>query len=480
MSATAPTRASAPLTPDFPSVFARYRAVFRIAWRAAMGYCLEAWQEDLLARITEINPATGRLRWRQYLISLGRQNGKTEIAAALGLLFMLWLAAPYVVGIASSAEQARLVYDRAMRVIRSNPALRERFDALTETRGIRAKDGGRWELKASKSAALQGLPISLAVVDEVHLVKPALWGDLVNGLGGRPDSLVAGITTAGDDSSTLLKRLYGEAEKGTIGFAIWEAPESHVPDDDVTLGEYLTAANPAIASGRVDLATVIQDCRTMPDPDVLRFRLNRFVASQDTFMPVTRWAASSWADDGAAGDGAPRAEEFPQLPSHRIVFTIDRTPEWSYATVTATARADDGTLYTQVAASIVRPDLARLERVCLALDAQTPGATYAMDGYGLKELAEMLRRDGLNTQVLRQADVISASSFAYAAIVRGRVRHPGDPLLTAQLPRTARKNIGNAFRIVRQDSGSDIDAVMATVLGLYCAETLPDVGVQVF
>ena len=87
-----PTRYSVPQNVDSEgrcaSLFGRYRDVFRIAWHESMGYCLEAWQEDLLEAITELTPLGG-LRYRQVLVSLGRQNGKTEIAAALGLLWML-------------------------------------------------------------------------------------------------------------------------------------------------------------------------------------------------------------------------------------------------------------------------------------------------------------------------------------------------------------------------------------------------------
>ena len=195
-----PARCTGPLGEDFPSALDPLLPVLEIAWRQAFGYDLEHWQIELLRAILEVFPEghkrAGQLRFRQVIVSLGRQNGKTEIAAALGLWQLLRKAGALVIGIASSAEQARLVYDRAMKVISRNPALAKRFDALTDTRGIRAKDGGKYEIKAAKSAALQGLPIDLGIVDEVHLLKGALWNDLINGTGGRPDCLVVGITTS--------------------------------------------------------------------------------------------------------------------------------------------------------------------------------------------------------------------------------------------------------------------------------------------
>lgn len=465
-----PTRYSLPLAPDFPSVFARYRAVFRIAWQHARGYQLEGWQEQLLEHITEINPATGHLRYRQVIVSLARQSGKTEIAAALGLLFLLWKTAPYVVGIASSAEQARLVYDRTMRVIMANPSLAVMFDRLTDTRGIRAKDGGRYEIKASKSAALQGIPVDGALADEVHLLKMALWTDLVNGTGGRPDCLVAGITTAGDDDSELLLHLYGLAETDaagtTFGHFIWEAPEARVPEDDETLGGYLMAASPALAAGRVDLATVIADVRSMPEPDVIRYRLNRFVSRSSSFIGAGAWAAAAWGE----GEG---------FPAGRPVFGIDRTPEWEHAAIVAAVRVGD-TIWTEVVASIPRPTVERLTTACVKLMRHSP-VTFVMDGYQLRDLGVELKKRHIPVRVETQGGLMNASAVLYSKLAQDRLKHRGDPLLSVQLPRAVRKNVGEGFRISRADSSTEIDAVISTALAVFAAEVeQADTAPQIF
>jgi len=463
-SAWPPTRYSPPLTSGggFPSLFDKYRDAFRIAWHNAFGYVLEEWQESLLAAITELRP-DGHLRFRQVLVSLGRQNGKTEIAAALGLLYLLWKADALVVGIASSADQARLVYDRAMRVISRNPALSKRFDRLTDTRGLSTKAGGSWVLKAAKSAALQGLPIGLGVVDEVHLVKPELWADLLNGTGDRIDCLVVGITTAGDDSSELLKRLY-EVDAETFGQFIWEAPEATVPEDDETLGQYLLAANPALASGRRDLAIAVADCRTMPPRDVIRYRLNRFLAgSVDAFIALELWQPLA----GVVAHETP------------VVLTVDRTPDWSAATITATSTRADGTSLTEVVSSLVKPSLADLVDECVRLSKFGPRA-YVVDGYSLKALGKELKLRGLPVLIASLGEVTAASAMFYAKVAGGKLTHAGDSLLTKQLPLTRRKNVGENFRISRADSASEIDAVMATALGVYFAETMPEDTVQLF
>src|SRR5690606_33988133 len=91
-----PQRWTAPLSPDFPSAFDSYRDLFRIVWFVAFAYTLEVWQETLLRHVFELFPEghkrAGQLRWRQVIVSLGRQNGKTEIACAVALIVLLMKA----------------------------------------------------------------------------------------------------------------------------------------------------------------------------------------------------------------------------------------------------------------------------------------------------------------------------------------------------------------------------------------------------
>lgn len=424
------------------------------------------------------HPRVGQLRYRSVVVSLARQSGKTELAAALGLIGLLRAPNQLVIGIASSAEQARIVYKRTMHAIAANPSLAKRFQALTETRGIRSKDGGVYELKAAKGAALQGLPVDLGVVDEVHLLKPDLWNALINGLGGRPNGLVVGITTAGSEDSELLADLYvsgrkaadGDPKLERFGFFLWEAPETRVPEDDETLLDWLAAASPALACGRLDGENILADVRTMPPGDIIRYRLNRFTESTEAFLPLSLWGACQ-RDFGA---------EFPKHKTRRPVFAIDRSPDWGYATITANIQDDGGIVHTEIVASFVRPTLEQLVAVCTSLYRWSP-STFVMENFALKELAAELTKRGLPAVTLSNAEVFSASSMFYARVLQKRIRHAGDPLLSVQMPRTVRKQVGEGFRISRKDSSIEIDAAIATVIGAYWAtRSASDTVMQLF
>ena len=478
-----PTRFTPPLSPDFPSDADWLLPILDVAWRTADNpdFALEPWQRELLRhtleRYPDGHPRAGELRFRQVVISMGRQNGKSTLAACYGLWGLLRAPGQLVIGIASSADQARIVYDRTMHVIRSNKSLAALFDRLTDTRGIKSKDGGKYEIKASQSlGALQGLSISLGICDELHILRSSAWYDLVNGTGGRANGLVVGITTAGDDHSELLKALYETGEKAVAGdeslerygFYVWEAPEAFVPESDVDLADALKAANPSIESGRVDLENVLGDIKAMPEPDVIRYRLNRFVQSTNSFINAASWSKCE----------RPFAAVFPR-DAGRVVFAVDQTPDQGYASIVVAMKDEDGVTHTEVVASLVKPNLSQLVQLVQSLTRHSPSAII-VDGWGMRDLGKELQRRGVPVVITNMGDVLNASAIFYSKIMRQKISHAGDPLLSVQLPRTVRKNVGDRFRISRQDSSVEIDAVIATMLAVWGAETRLETSLQVF
>lgn len=468
-----PSRWTAPLSSEFPSAFDGFEELFQLVWRNFAGYELDDTQIILIRSVLELfppgHPRAGQLRFLMVVISLARQNGKTEIAAALGLWALLVKKAATVIGIASSAEQARLVYDRTMAAIRGTPRLARMFRKLTETRGIRSLTGGKYEMKAARSATLQGIPIDLGLVDELHILAQALWNDLVNGTGGRPNCIVVGITTAGDDDSTLLLNLYelGDAaiakgDEARMGFFVWEAPEARVPDDDETLGRYLAAASPGIASGRIDLENRIAMVRGMPEADAIRYQLNRFMSGKGRLFSLGMWAACRTADPFPTGV--------------QPVFVFDRTPDWSYASVHAFAKLEDGTTYCDVVASLVKPTLGDLVSIALRLSRFSP-ITYGMDGYVLRDLGKELERNGMPVSITTQGELVNGAALFFAKLKRGKIRHPGHALMTMQIPTAERKDVTEGFRIKRTISS---DGVIGHVIGVYLAETQHAIPNQIF
>lgn len=476
----APTAYTKPLSDHPVSDGPRLIALVERHWRLPGGarLTLDDWQKAGLCHILERYPQDwpvarlrGRLRYRQVVWSMGRQNGKSIIGAVLALYGLVQhVQGPSVVGVATSVEQANVVYDRAKYAVRNDPQLNRALKA-TGTRGIVRRDGaGQYAVKPALEEGLQSVPITLCIADELHLSKVSMWDSIVNGQRAQLDGLLIGITTAGDESSLLLKRLYSQGEKaiaaaGTdpekerFGFFLWEAPEGCSVDND----DDIAAANPAIACGRIDVNTVKSDIRELPEVDQQRYTFNRFVAAVNAWISMAKWR-----DSGTGGIPEDTAG---------VVFSISRTQNWEYASIVATAKVD-GRLHTELVASIVRPNDDYLIAACDHLADASP--CFAMEAKQLGSLAKALKARGYETWALNDTEVMAASAGAYAAIVTGRVSHAGDELLTRQMPIARRRNVGEGWRLSAADSGADIDGVMATIAGLHVADTRPEYGLQLF
>lgn len=408
----------------------------------------------------------GVLRFRQVLLSIGRQNGKSVLGGILALYGLTqMMSGAQVIGLATSVEQANVIYQRVAHTINNTPALLKRFKS-TGTRGIRALDGtASYVCKPAKSDALQGLPVNLALLDEGHLLDQQLYDDLTNGQRAQAVALLVLITTAGDDNSTLLKRLYDDAEghladpSSKVGVFVFEGTAGAALDDV----ESIKAANPAIACGRIPIETVLSDIKGQPAHSVIRYLHNRFVQSSNPFITLDTWQACK-------GSGLTAADKW--------VIGVDVAPGWAYATVTASRKAADNKIETEVMAILNSPSPEQLEAICDRL--HKPGYAYAMDGKSLGKLIEYLKDKGRETHNLAIASgYLRATSLAYALISRGAVRHNNDDVLTEQMPYARTKNVAGGFRLVKDDK-HEIDAVCSTMWSIYIAATRKDKTPQLF
>lgn len=426
---------------------------------------LTDWQKDLIRRVLERYPKdypepskAGRLRYKQVVISMPRKNGKSLLGALFALYGMLLHEpAPEVVSVAASADQARIVYRRLKHQVDSSELLGHFFSKSTEHRGLWTKDEqGIYKVIAANAATAQGLHPSLVIFDELHVAKEDVWTAMALGSATRPDGLTIGITTAGDDTSTLLKHLYergakaidGEEELERFGFFCWEAPKGCKLNDE----ESVRMANPQLASGILSWEAVKNELATMPEVDARRYRLNQFVSSMNSWLPVGLWTQQP--------EGRPDNAE---------VFAIERTAGWEYCSIVAAELKPDGKVATELVASFTNTNIDEITEACIKLAKYNK--PFIMDVTVLNDLAQILKQKGCRTRVTSNKDLISASNNAYRRILRRELIHPRDEIVSLQMQRAVRKNSGESWRIARKDSGTDIDAAIATVLAVWYVET---------
>lgn len=426
---------------------------------------LTEWQKWLIRAVLErypddyFDPAkAGRLRYKQVVISMPRKNGKSLLGALFALYGMLLHEpAPEVVSVAASADQAKIVYRRLKHQVDSSELLGHFFTRSTEHRGLYTKDEqGIYKVVAANAATVQGLHPSLVIFDELHVAKEDVWTAMALGSATRPDGLTIGITTAGDDTSELLKNLYdrgaraveGQEDLERFGFFCWEAPKGCKLDDE----DAVRSANPQLASGILSWEAVKNELATMPEPDARRYRLNQFVSSMNAWIPVGAW------------------QSLPEgRPLNPQVFAIERTSGWEFCSIVTAELQEDGKVATELVASFNNTNIDEVVNACSLLAKY--GKPFIMDGAVMQDLGQALKQKGMRVQITSIKDLIHASNNAYSRIMKKELIHPKDDIVSLQMQRAVRKNSGDSWRIARKDSGTDIDAAIATVLAIWYVET---------
>ena len=471
-----PTRFTAPLSEDFATDGDRLNDLLALCWltpETDKPIELDEWQKWLNRHVFERYPKDhalypGELRYRQVLISMGRQNGKSVLGGGAALDALIFQRGD-VASIASSYDQATIIYNRVKHVIDANPWLAKRFKRTTETRGIGKLDGtGTYKVSPAKEAALQGKPFKRVILDEGHLAKRGIWTAAVKGTSAQDDAMVIMITTAGDENSETLLDLYKSAERAIngapelerFGAFIWEAPKGCKIDDP----DAIRAANPAVECGRVPIDRVLTDIATQPEHEVRRYTLNQFVTgTSSAAIPAEMFIT-------CAGKGI--------SVQKGSVLAVDITKNWEHATIAA-ANNNGELVETELVRSYVTPTEQRLLTDLLALYKANSCRAIALDDRQLHNLARRLKEYGVPVWSLWTKEVSAACSGAFGLFASGKVRHNNDPLLRSQIGNAVSKYTGETWLISRKESAGDIDALLATVFALYVANSsnTPSMGV---
>ncbi len=459
------------------------------------------WQWDqVIAPLFGWRRADGTRRFRRAYVSCAKKNGKSELAAAVGLYLLVADSepSPEVFIAARDRWQAGIVFEMGRRMVAQSPELARHLD-IVESRKVIAYPAafGKLEALSSDAPKTEGVSISGLIFDELHVADRALFDALEHGGAARRQPLTLMVTTAGlHDPAALGFEQYAYA-KGVLDgtrdddaffAAIWEAPADLALDSEPAI----RAANPSLGV-TVQLPEVQAAARAAADipsrrATYERYRLNRWVAPGATWVSLEAWdraaghavpeswdgrtvwggldlasvsdlSALAWVsvcpDDPRAVDVHVRAwlpEDAVARSKHRALFEqwreaglleVTPGPVVDYGRIVAAIEADAQRMHV---AAIAVDRLFQGLHVAQALD--DVGLPVTSVGMGFRSLGPLMRElDGL--------------------IKGGRLHHGGAPVL--------RWCVGNllvttdAAGLTKPDrarSADKIDAVVATLLAL--------------
>ena len=163
-------------------------------------FILEPWEDFIVCNIFCLyRTDTRRRKYKTAHISVARKNGKTTLAAVLGLFALIADGEPAanVIMAANSREQAHLDFDAASAFARQLDPKKKNLKVL-RNEIVFQKNNANLKVISADASTGDGLNPSMVILDELHeAVDSKLFDVLRSGQGFREQPLMLSITTAG-------------------------------------------------------------------------------------------------------------------------------------------------------------------------------------------------------------------------------------------------------------------------------------------
>ncbi len=443
-------RWATPRTPGRESIGPAIGAV-----AARIGLPLMPWQQLVADVGGELDPETGFPAYRDVIVTVPRQSGKTtlvlgwELQRALG-----WGQPQRIIYSAQSGNDARkkLIEDQV-------PILERRKSKLGIARILRGMgneavefvNGSRIGLLASTAESGHGKTVDLGVKDELF----ADYDDrrdqsLVPAMATRPAAQMLTTSTMGTDESLPLNRAVERGrlavelgERSGVAYFEWSAAPDDDPDDPATWWRCMpalgfTITEPVVAHARA----------TLPPGEFSRAFQNVRTKSDDRVLPAAPWNAV--CDDTASPEGQP-------------VFALDVNPERSAAAiVAASAGVAELVEYRNTTGWIVGRAQELSERWSAprwVVDSTGPAASFIPE----------LERAGLDVQAASAKDLVVACGQFYDGVIEQRIRIRRHARFDEAAAGAAKRSSGDAWAWTRKSAAADISPLVAATLALWAA-----------
>ena len=276
----------------------------------------QEWQSDFLGALYgwRVYGHEEIPRYRRGLLEVARGNGKSTLAAAVGLRGVTRKAAPLVIGAATDREAAGIVFGDAARMVRANPRLLEHLKIVDSTKRILRKDNlaGRYLVISSEASRAHGFHPDVVIFDELHTQpNPDLWRVLETSQINLADALMFAITTAGYDRLSICWSVHEQAlracEDRTLAPDLLAAIYAAEDGDDIEDPAVWLKANPNldVSVVRENLKAEVEKAKRDPAymNTFMRLHLNVWTQQDVRWMPMAEWDACSGMVDELALEG---------------------------------------------------------------------------------------------------------------------------------------------------------------------------------
>jgi len=465
---------------------------------AGKPFNLRPWQLRMIKALFK-RRRDGLRQIRTALWMLPRKQGKTEIAAAIALYLLLGDGeiGGEVYSAAADREQASLVFNVAVAMIRNEPDLLAQVEIVeSQKRIVHRRSGSFYRAISAEAYSKHGFNASGIVFDELHAVGTdrRLYDVLATSMGAREQPLLLAISTAGYDRHSILWELYQHGKRvlehpeldRTFLPVIYEAPA----DADWTDERVWRKANPALGDFRSieEMRTMAARAKEIPAQEnaFRRLYLNQWTEQAARWISMPSWDAclverpiealrgrkcyvgldlSSTTDLTAMVGVFPDASGFDVLP--RFFVPADRIDQRSRRDhVPYSDWAKQG-MITATPGNVVDYQVVRATLNAWAKEFAIQ--FVAFDRWNAVALVADLQADGFQCVEMRQtfAGLTAPTKSLEAAILGKRLRHDGHPVLRWNMSNVAVESdpAGN-LKPSKSVSTERIDGVVALIMAV--------------
>ena len=477
---------------------------------AGTPFRLRDWQREILEAIYATDEAGAR-PIRTAVLSFGRKNGKTALAAALALAHLCGPEAEprgEVYSAANDRFQAGKIFNEMVAMIDASDHLRGRINIKSFSKELRDEvTGSLYAALSSDAGTKMGLSPSFVVYDEFgQSADRALFDALDTAMGARDNPLMVVISTQAPTETAPLSVLIdyglsvqaGATSDPSFYLALFAAP----PDSDPWAPETWALANPAIGDfcSLEEIKRQAGQAARMPskEPSFRNLILNQRISGERQFVTAREWMACAASPrlDALAGQRCYAGLDLSavrDLTALVLAFphddgTVDVVPYfWLPADALDERETDDKVPYRawSMSGHLQTIPGATIDPAFIAAKIGELVQTYdvaeiAYDRWRIGTLTPLLAERGITTPLIPHGqgfkDMAPAVDAVERLIAEHRLRHGGHPILTLNAANTvATPDPAGNRKFDKIRSRGRIDGMVALAMAIGAmAKTMPN------
>lgn len=437
------------------------------------------WQQHVADVILEVDPATGRLAYQEFGLTVPRQSGKSTFVLAKAVhrasATSFFGGRQQLVYTAQTRQKARVKWEEDFAAeLEASKVFASRVTVLkgAGNEHIRFKDGSRFGIDANTEKAGHGPTLDEAYIDEAfaqsdNRLEQAFRPAMIT----RPNKQLGCISTAGwlngspylEDKVAAGRAAVERDERRGVAYFEWSAPDDADPADEAEWW----ACMPALGF-TIDVGAIRAEYESLAGAsklaDFRRAYLNQWVLKDlGETSPIS---SAVWAglEDGTSETVDPS-------------WALDVSPDRDWACIAVAGRAGKTLTHVEVTANEDGYDHREGTGwvVPRLVDLRTRWGDFELvvaAGTAVESLVPDIEAAGIRVRRLSPAEVVAGCGFLYDQVYDKTLRHLGQPDLTRAVAAARKRNLADrAFTWTRR-SQTDITPLYAVTLAAWAANNL--------